>query len=527
MTPRTSTTPISQGADTVNTTDLTKLTGFVSGERHRSTDELFDRAARAATAFARAGVEAGDRVAIMLRNDLPFIEASYGAQLLGAIPVPLNWHFIGEEAAFILRDSDAKALVVHADLLPQIEGAVPDGVTAFVVATPPEVVAAYGIAAAGVSDALVDWEDALASSEPRIEPPPPAPPSMIYTSGTTGQPKAVRRSKPIDPENPLVQAGFAAIGCAAQMRTVICGPMYHSAPNFYALWAGRTGGLVILQPRFDAEQLLALIERYAINRLHLVPVMMIRLLRLDEATRRRHDLTTLELAVHAAAPCPPEVKRAMIEWWGPIVSEYYGGTESGACVSCTSEEWLAHPGTVGKPLPGCAVRILDLDGNDLPAGERGDVYLRNEAWGEFTYHGHDEARREIERDGFVTVGDIGYVDEEGFLHLSDRRKDMIISGGVNIYPAEIEAVLHTHPGVKECAVFGIPDAEFGEAVAAVIEPTDPDLDAAAVSAFLREQLAGYKVPRLIEFATDLPREDSGKIFKRKLRAEYWPEGQAI
>jgi long-chain acyl-CoA synthetase len=226
--------------------------------------------------------------------------------------------------------------------------------------------------------------------------------------------------------------------------------------------------------------------------------------------------------VHAAAPCPPPIKREMIEWWGPVIEEYYGATEVGIVVSCNSEEWLAHPGTVGKPIPEAEVRIIDKDGHDLPQGEVGEVVSRNRFINDFTYHGDDQKRRDSEKAGLIAPGDIGYFDKDGFLYLCDRAKDMIISGGVNIYPAEIEAELLKMPGVADCAVFGIPDDEYGEAVCAVVQPSEGvDLSEASVKAYLRDHVAGYKLPKRVELAADLPREDSGKIFKRKLREPFW------
>ena len=503
--------------------DLTKVTGFISGGRYCSAEEFGERVARAQTVLAGFGVGEGDAVAIMLRNDFPFIIASYAASALGAVAVPVNWHYRSGEVSFILEDSGATVLVVHADLL----GAVPTGFPVLVVDTPPEIAAAYGIAETPAPPGC-SWDLALAAAEPWTGDPLPAPPSMIYTSGTTGKPKGVRRFSRMDPENSVVAAGLAVLGVALGMRTVVCGPMYHTAPNVFALVAGRTGGLVILQAKFDPEELLALVERHAIGALHLVPTMMVRLLRLSEEVRLRYDLSSLRSVTHAAAPCPPEVKRQCIEWLGPIVNEYYGGTETGVVAACNSEEWLAHPGTVGKAVPGCPVKIFDPDGRELPAGEAGDVYMWNSGFGDWTYHRRDEDRRAIERDGLVTIGDIGYLDEDGFLYLCDRRNDMIISGGVNIYPAEIEAELIAHPDVHDCAVFGIPDEEFGESVAAVIQLREGAAEnIEGIRGFLAERLAGFKVPRLVEFATDLPREDSGKIFKRQLRARYWPADRAI
>jgi long-chain acyl-CoA synthetase len=298
--------------------------------------------------------------------------------------------------------------------------------------------------------------------------------------------------------------------------------MYHNAPNWYGLSAARAGGLCILQPRFDAEELLATIERYRITHLHMVPTMFVRLLKLPEETRKRYDLSSLEFVVHAAAPCTPEVKRQMIDWWGPVINEYYGGTENGAVVFHNSEEALRKPGTVGRALPWTEVRVYDEDGRLLGPNEIGEIYGRSHDYPDFTYHGMDDLRRAVERDGLIFVGDIGYLDEDGYLFLCDRKNYMVISDGANIYPAEIEGVLTGMPGVRDCAVFGIPDEEFGESLCACIE-CDPGvtLDPAAVRTFLDGRVARYKIPKRIEFRDEVPREDSGKIFKRKLRDPFW------
>jgi long-chain acyl-CoA synthetase len=298
--------------------------------------------------------------------------------------------------------------------------------------------------------------------------------------------------------------------------------MYHSAPNAYGNAAAVCGAEIILQPRFDPEELLAFIAQYRVTHLHLVPTMFVRLLKLPDAVRTRYDLSTLVHVVHAAAPCPPHVKRAMIDWWGPVINEYYGSTETGAVVYCTSQDWLAHPGTVGKAMPNAIVRVLRADGSDADVGEAGDVFCRTTTIADFTYHGDDDKRRKAEQDGLIGVGDIGYLDSDGFLFLCDRRNHMVISGGVNIYPAEIENELLQLPGVADCAVFGIPDDEFGESLCAWIQPGRGEtLDAGVIRAALGDRLARYKVPKLIEFSPELPREDSGKIFKRKLRDPYW------
>jgi len=309
---------------------------------------------------------------------------------------------------------------------------------------------------------------------------------------------------------------------AESIVSVMTGPMYHSAPNTYGLIAARLGATMHLQPRFDAEDLLMRIERDRVTHLHMVPIMFNRLLKLPDEVKRRYDLSSLEFVVHAAAPCPAPIKRAMIEWWGPVINEYYGATETGAVTFCNSEEWLAHPGTVGKAVPGADVRVIDADGRTLPVGEIGEIVAVIPDIPDFTYHGDDAKRRASQKSGAIAPGDIGYFDADGFLYLCDRAKDMIISGGVNIYPAEIEAELHKMPGVADCAVFGVPDDEFGEAVHAVVQPqAGASLSEADVKGHLRERISAYKIPKRVDFATDLPREDSGKIFKRKLREPFW------
>jgi long-chain acyl-CoA synthetase len=348
---------------------------------------------------------------------------------------------------------------------------------------------------------------------------------MFYTSGTTGRPKGVRRPN-LGPELAALAARMAreALGLdpIRPIRTVLTGPLYHAAPNFYGLFAVGEGALVVLQPRFDGAELLRLIERHRVTHLHMVPTMFVRLLSLPEAIRRRHDLSSLEWVVHGAAPCPAHIKQAMIDWWGPVIGEYYGGTETGFVSFHTAAEAARKPGTVGRPLTGVRVRIYDDAGRQLPPGEIGEIYCSLGGALDFTYHGMPDARREIERDGFVTLGDVGYLDEDGYLFLCDRKRDMVISGGVNIYPAEIEAALLALPGVRDCAVFGIPDDEFGETLCACIEQeTGVTLGEAEVRAFLGERLASFKVPRTIRFERDLPREDSGKIIKRRLRDPYW------
>jgi long-chain acyl-CoA synthetase len=277
-----------------------------------------------------------------------------------------------------------------------------------------------------------------------------------------------------------------------------------------------------IMPRFDAEEFLRLVQEHRVTVVQMVPTMFVRMLALPEDVRSRYDLSSLRRVVHAAAPCPPDVKRAIIDWLGPIVDEYYGGTETGPVVFCSSEEWLAHPGTVGRPIKHARISVLDADGREVPTGESGEVFMWLDVWPNFTYENDPDKRRAIERDGLVSCGDVGYLDGDGYLYLNDRRSDMVISGGVNIYPAEIEACLLALPGVRDCAVFGIPDDEFGEALAAYVEPLDGHpLTPDHVRSHVRANLASYKTPRVVELTRELPREDSGKIFKRRLREPYW------
>ena len=511
---------------------------IISGARTLSRADLQARAERAAAGFATLVIGRGDAVAIMLRNDFAFFEASAAIGQLGGYPVPVNWHYTVDEADYLFRNCGAKAIVIHADLLRGVEAALPEGVPVLVVPTPPEILAAYQIPAeaAQVPAGRIAWDDWLAGFERRTPEVTDPPGAMIYTSGTTGRPKGVCRLSPT-PQQALASAmtigtvfGLDILNPGKEkVVSIIPGPMYHSAPNAYSGIAVRVGADIILQPRFDPEDMLRLIQEHRVTHIQMVPTMFVRLLKLPEEVRRKYDVSSLKFIVHAAAPCPIHVKRGMIEWWGPVINEYYGATETGAVVFCDSHEWLAHPGTVGKPMKDVRLRILDEAGNDVPQGEPGDIYVRLTTGADFTYHGDEEKRRKAGKDGLIGVGDVGYQDKDGFVYLCDRRNNMVISGGVNIYPAEIEAELLKVPGVADGAVFGIPDDDFGEALCAVVQPAPGvTLDAAFVRAELGKHLARYKIPKTVTFQADLPREDSGKIFKRKLRDPYWEKaGRSI
>jgi long-chain acyl-CoA synthetase len=499
--------------------------GIISGEQRRAHADVADRAARIAGGLHRLGVGQGDSVCILMRNDIDFVEAAYAAMQLGAYAVPVNWHFKPEEISYILRDSGTSVLIGHADLLHPLRDAVPAGVVVLSVPTPPEILRTYQIDSdvLGRPDFAIELDEWLREQQPHDGPTVPQPANMIYTSGTTGHPKGVRRRAPTPAQSAHAERMRALIyGLKAGARALVPGPLYHSAPNSFGLRAGRLGGALVLMPRFEPEDFLRLIEAERIDTIFMVPTMFIRLMRLPETVRRKYDVSSLRHVIHAAAPCPADVKRAMIAWWGRVIYEFYGSTEAGAVTFATSEDALKKPGTVGRIAPGAELRFLGEDGRLLPPGEIGEIFSRIAENPEFTYQNEPDKRTEIERDGFITSGDVGYIDQDGYVFICDRKRDMVISGGVNIYPAEIEAVLHAIPGVQDCAVFGIPDAEFGEALMAVVEPQPGlTLDAADLRSRLKALLADYKVPRHIEIRSDLPREDSGKIFKRRLRDPYW------
>jgi long-chain acyl-CoA synthetase len=515
-----------KGVQVASTPDTGSLfIGITSGDRGRTHTDVADRVARMAGGLYRLGVKQGDSVCILMRNDIAFIEAAYAAMRLGAYGVPVNWHFKPEEINYILRDSGTSVLIGHADLLHQLREAIPAGVTVFSVPAPPEILTTYKIDRDHLTtaDFAIDFEPWLAQQAAYDGPVVPQPQNMIYTSGTTGNPKGVRRDAPTPEQSAAAERMRAMIyGLKPGIRGLLPGPLYHSAPNSFGIRSGGLGGALVIMPRFEPEEFLRLIEREQIDTIFMVPTMFIRLMRLPEAVRKTYDVSSLRHIIHAAAPCPPDVKRAMIDWWGPIIYEFYGSTESGAVTFANSEDALKKPGTVGKISPGAELRFVGDDGRVLPQGEIGEIYSRIAANPDFTYHNKPEKRAEIERDGFITSGDVGYIDPDGYVFICDRKRDMVISGGVNIYPAEIEAALQAVPGVHDCAVFGIPDAEFGEALMAVVEPQPGvRLEAADIRARLRGSLADYKVPKHVEIRFDLPREDSGKIFKRRLRDPYW------
>ena len=499
----------------------------ISGDRVIDKADLEVRARRAASALESLGIGEGDAVATFLRNDFAYLEARMASEFLGAYTVAINWHQKDVEVAYILADCEARALAVHADLLSQIEAGIPEELPVFVAPTPVDIGYAYGADASirTVPDGRADWDQWIESFDPwdgaERRPRPP----VLYTSGTTGRPKGVIK-QPVKPEQleTLGKISAMSFGPRDGMVSLLCGPCYHAPLDAQLRQAMIHDADLIIEPRFDPEEFLALTQKYGATNAHMVPVMFVRLLNLPEEVRAKYDVSSIERIIHGAAPCPIEVKRAMIDWWGPVFAEYYGSTELGVPVLGSSEDWLARPGCVGRLVPGATIRIIGENGQDLPAGEVGEIYTGSESRPDFTYKGRDGDRAEAELDGMYSMGDIGYIDADGYIFVSDRKRDMVISGGVNIYPAEIEAVLTQMEGVGDCAVFGIPDDEFGEKLIAYVEPANgAALEVAGVQDHLRGCLANYKVPRIIEFAESLPRTPTGKILKRELRDPYWEE----
>ncbi len=485
---------------------------------------LAERTHRLVHALRDRGLAEGDTVVAMLGNQAEFVETSLACMHGGWVLVPVNWHWVADELAYVLDDAGADALIVDgrwADVARDAlaEASVPDLRARFVVD--------------GTLAGFEPYEDALAAASAELPGDPARGGPMFYTSGTTGRPKGVRGvlTQTGGPPEILTLiahtlrpiAGLPPEGGGVQ---AVCGPLYHSAQWAFGLFALLCGATLVLQHRFDADELLTLIDEHGVTNVHLVPTQMKRLLDLPEERRAAFDGSSLRTVVHGAAPCPPDVKRRCIAWWGPVVTEYYGGTEGGFITMITAEEWLERPGSVGRPVAVVEVAVRDEAGEPCPPGTAGDLWFKSLVGSDFSYHNAPDKTRSAHRgDGFATLGDIGYLDDEGYLYLSDRRVDMIVSGGVNIYPAEIEGVLAEHPAVADVAVFGIPDEEMGEAVRAAVAlvegATWDDPLEAEVVALCRSRLAGYKCPRSFEVHPSLPRSLAGKLQKRSLRDPHW------
>ncbi len=480
--------------------------------------QLDERSNQVAHMFREMGLNAGDGIAIFMENNARYLEICWAAQRSGLYFTCISSRLTAPEASYIVKDSGSQVLISS--------GAMPADILSELVSLNPEV----------KERLMIDGTVAGYNSFEEARDPMPITPiadesmgtDMLYSSGTTGRPKGIRiplTGAPIDEENPFLLLVQFLYGFGEEMRYLSPAPLYHAAPLRFCMGVGRLGGTVVVMEHFDPEQALAEIEKHKATHSQWVPTMFVRMLKLPEEARKQYDVSSLKVAIHAAAPCPIPIKKQMIEWWGPVIFEYYAGTEGNGFCAINSEEWLAHEGSVGKALMG-ELHICGEDGEDVGPGEIGNIFFKSE--NEFEYYNDEEKTKESRNDkGWSTLGDIGYVDEEGFLYLTDRKAHMIISGGVNVYPQEAENLLITHPKVTDVAVIGVPNEDFGEEVKAVVQPAhwdDVGEDLAEeLMAFCREQLSHIKCPRSVDFQEELPRHPTGKLYKRLIRDRYWGE----
>ena len=482
-------------------------TPFTFGELGRRVNQI-------SRALRSLGLATGDVVAGVVHNGAEYLELVLATGQVGLYFVPVNWHLSPAETGYILQDSEARLVVAAAEQAREI---------------PPGALPAHRFVVGGTVAGWLPFEEfgrGESDEEPALR---RSGATMAYTSGTTGNPKGVKAAIPdVDPESVL--GGYldfvAAYGVAPDGVHLVCSPLYHAAPSGHALAFLHAGHTVVIQQKFDAESVLRDIERYRVTSSHMVPTHFHRLLQLPDETRRRYDLSSLQALIHAGAPCPVPIKQQMLDWVGPVVWEYLGSTE-GSVSRVSPQEWIAKPGTVGRPMRGLVVKILGPEGAEVPRGEPGMIYFGYPGHAPvFEYH-HDPEKTSAARFGdLITAGDYGYFDDDGYLFLLDRRTDVIISGGVNIYPAEIEQQLITHPSVDDVAVIGVPDPEWGSSVLAVVQPSPGAVAgeelAASLLAYSGVRLASFKRPRRIEFVSDFPRTESGKVQRRVLRDRFAP-----
>ncbi|WP_306320054.1 MULTISPECIES: acyl-CoA synthetase [unclassified Streptomyces] len=480
--------------------------------------ELDDRSARLAAALRAGGLKPGDGIALLLENHPSFLVAAWAAQRSGLRYTAVNSHLHPAEVQYILDDCGARALIASERMAEVVAGLDLDAID-------------VRLCAVGELDGWARVDHAVSAHEPLPEADESEGREMLYSSGTTGRPKGVRKELTGAPFGDptaapaLIARGIAGNGGGLRPGDVFLNPapLYHSAPLVYSMSMHRLGVPVVAMDGFDPRRCLELIEQHRVTQAQFVPTMFVRMLRLEREERARYDVSSLRVVVHSGAPCPIPVKRQMIDWWGPIVHEYYAGTEDIGNTAITAEEWLAHPGSVGRPATACHI-VDEGTGKELPYGCEGLVYF--EGGRSFAYHNDpDKTSAVTDAHGWRTLGDIGRLDAEGYLYLTDRRAHMIISGGVNIYPQEAENVLAGHPAVADVAVIGVPDAEMGEAVKAVVKPARQGAGTAELAAELlahcRSALSSYKCPRTVDFTDALPRDPNGKLYKRRLRERYW------
>ena len=476
--------------------------------------ELHARSQRVAALLYAAGLRRGDGVALVLPNRREFLEITWGCQLSGLYYSAVNTHFTPDEVLYVLEDSEARAVFVDASMneLGELISESNPG-------------AGVRIAVGGSLPGWRTYDDEITGTA--AAPPLSDGSEMLYSSGTTGRPKAVRRPLPTDgrgswAQKVLEQSLSQRYAMTPSSLYLSPAPLYHAAGVNYTMAVHRVGAAAILIRRFDAESVLRLIAEHRVTHAQFVPTMFVRMLKLPAEVRNSYDVSSLQCVIHAAAPCPVDVKRQMMEWFGPIVHEYYGGTEGFAGCTIGPEEWLAHPGSVGRPLH--AVHVVSTDGAEVSVGESGELYF--EGGPTFEYFKDPEKTASVANDrGWRSLGDMGFVDADGYLYLTDRSTFTVVSGGVNIYPQEAENLLVMHPKLVDAAVFGVPNDEYGEEVKAVVQPVDgvepgPTLEAELI-AYCRASLATYKCPRTVDFEPELPRDPNGKLYKRRIRERYW------
>ena len=485
--------------------------------------ELEARSRALAVAWRRGGLKRGDTVCLLLENHVRFLEVAWAAQRSGLYYTAVNWHLTPEEVAYIVADSGAKVLVSSMANLATAEEAL-----AAATAGPSGPARPRRVLVDGRADGWEGLDDLVGGAGAAPLDDECEGDFMLYSSGTTGRPKGIRRPLTFPPmgQGVVGATGFLRMLEMRAGEVYLCpAPLYHAAPIAWSMGAQRLGSTVVVMERFDPQEALALIDRYRVTHAQFVPTMFVRMLKLAPEQREGYDLPSLRAAVHAAAPCPVEVKQQMMRWWGPRIYEYYSSTEGVGATFISPEDWLAHPGSVGRSIYGTP-HVVDEDGNEVPTGAIGTVYFEGST--PFEYHNDPEKTAStFDRRGWGSVGDMGYLDEEGYLYLTDRKTFMIISGGVNIYPQEIENLLVNHPRVLDAAVIGVPNADLGEEVKAVVQPVEwadagPGLEA-ELTDLCRANLAGFKCPRSFDFDPELPRQDNGKLYKRLLRDRYWAD----